>query len=96
MTHELKCWPQFFRAIKSGEKRFELRRDDRDQPFRCGDKLRLREWNPNALAPGFGDYTGRALLVHVTYVMAGPAFGVAPGFVCMSIRKARPTTRRPG
>jgi hypothetical protein len=44
MTHELKCWPEFFQAILSGSKTFEARRDDRN--FKVGDNLVLKEWTP--------------------------------------------------
>ena len=73
ITHELKTWPQFFNATRNGEKRFELRRNDRIPPFQVGDQLLLKEWNPPK--PGethFDDdfhYTGRELLVRVDYIM---------------------------
>jgi hypothetical protein len=41
MTHELKCWPEFFKPIQSGEKTFELRRNDRN--FHLNDILILKE-----------------------------------------------------
>lgn len=43
-THELKIWPQFFEAVKSGVKTFELRVNDRE--FQTGDMVRLVEWDP--------------------------------------------------
>jgi hypothetical protein len=42
--HNLKCWPEYFPAVLSGEKPFELRFNDRD--FRVGDGLRLQEFEP--------------------------------------------------
>jgi hypothetical protein len=38
--HELKCWPEYFYAIKNSQKPFEVRRDDRG--FTEGDVLHLR------------------------------------------------------
>ncbi len=62
LVHELKCWPQFFRAIADGHKRHDLRRAcDRD--FRVGDQMRLREFDPDT-----EQYTGREQTVAVTYV----------------------------
>lgn len=45
-THTLKVWPQYFDALDSGGKTFELRKDDRTPRFAVGDVLRLREWDP--------------------------------------------------
>lgn len=76
--HELKCWPPYFAAILSGEKRFEVRRDDRG--FRAGDTLHLREY-----VAADGSYTGRTVDVEVTYLLGGSFTGLERGFVVMSI-----------
>lgn len=83
-THELKTWPEFFHVVISGEKTFELRRDDR--VFRAGDTLHLREWLPIDKA-----YTGREAWYRVTYLMCGEAFGLRKDWVCMAIQ---PTSDR--
>ena len=75
---ELKTWPGPFRDIKSGRKTFEYRRDDRH--YEEGDDLLLREWSPDS------GYTGDEILVSVPHLIRGPDFGIAPGFVCMSIK----------
>lgn len=75
--HELKTWPEFFEPILSGEKRFELRFDDRG--FRAGDKLLLREYLPKTK-----QYTGRETQVNVLYILSGFP-GLAEGWVVMSI-----------
>jgi hypothetical protein len=79
--HELKCWPEFFAAILSGEKTFELRKDDRQPPFRVGDTLWLREWRRSTQT-----YTGRELCVTVTYVLAG--FGLEHGYAAMGFESS--------
>lgn len=79
-VHKLKTWPEFYNAIESGEKTFEVRKDDRATPFRVGDVLHLQEWLPGKKA-----YTGRHMTVDVTYLISGPAFGIERGFVCMAI-----------
>jgi hypothetical protein len=44
MKHELKTWTEFFQAVKSGAKTFEIRENDRD--YKVGDVLWLREFLP--------------------------------------------------
>jgi hypothetical protein len=61
-VHDLKCWPQFFTAIAAGDKRHDLRRAH-DRHFEVGDRLRLREFDPQLSA-----YTGREQIVVVTYI----------------------------
>src|SRR3954470_11426726 len=56
VEHELKCWPEFYKALVSGEKTFELRKNDRG--FRVGDVLWLREWRRLAFSAPLGQYTG--------------------------------------
>lgn len=79
-THDLKTWPEFFQPVKRGEKTFELRFDDRG--YRAGDFLRLKEYLPTE-----NRYTGDEITVQVPYLVAGPAFGLAAGHVCMAIEK---------
>lgn len=42
--HYLKCHPQFMPRIASGQKPFEIRKNDRD--YQVGDRLTLREYTP--------------------------------------------------
>jgi hypothetical protein len=44
-THELKTWPQYFQCLLSGQKTFEVRKDDRG--YQSGDLLVLCEFDPN-------------------------------------------------
>ena len=83
--HELKTWPEFFASLLSGEKTFELRKNDRD--FRIGDQLHLREWSPETKT-----YSGREIIKGVRYMLshrdgAGCAadFGLAPGYVILAL-----------
>ena len=75
--HVLKCWPEPFDATLAGEKRYEIRRDDRD--FDVGDRLRLREWTPESET-----YTGRFADYRVIYLSRN-AWGLPPGLVVMGI-----------
>ena len=40
MNHDLKIWPEFFDAVASGAKPFDLRKNDRN--YHVGDTLLLR------------------------------------------------------
>ena len=67
--HVLKTWPEYFEAVASGAKTFELRFDDRG--YQVGDHLVLREWSVT------DGYTGRVVIKRVSYVLRGGAFGLA-------------------
>lgn len=62
MEHELKCWPEYFQAVKSGIKPFEVRKWDR--PYAVGDTLVLREYDPQKQ-----DYTGDSIKRIITYLL---------------------------
>jgi uncharacterized protein YqfB (UPF0267 family) len=79
-THELKCWPEFFEPILTGEKTFELR--DNDRGFRAGDLLRLMEWIKD------DGYTGREITVEITYILSGLPW-LQAGYVAMAIKKQK-------
>lgn len=57
-----KLWPQYFDAISSGKKRFELRVADFD--VKEGDTLILEEWDPETK-----QYSGRKIEKTVDFVM---------------------------
>lgn len=77
-THELKTWPQFFKVCRTGEKPFEIRKNDRD--FKVGDTLMLREWDPK-----FEAYSGEECKFEISYILAGGQFGIEDGFVVMGL-----------
>lgn len=76
--HSLKTWPEYFNEIISGDKTFELRKNDRG--FDEGDILKLCEYSP---ATG---YTGRECVKKVSYLMLGGAFGLDSGYCIMSLK----------
>lgn len=57
-----KIWPEYFEAVVSGKKKFELRLADFD--IKEGDTLLLEEWNPATK-----QYTGRIIEKKVSYVL---------------------------
>jgi len=74
-VHELKTWPRQFAALVSGDKGYEIRRNDR--PFNVGDTLLLREWDPIAKT-----YTGATQLRTIAHITTGPDWGL-PEFLCV-------------
>ena len=86
VTHELKCHPEPFQAVKQNEKRFEFRKDDRD--YRVGDNLHLREWMPGSGwdndGGNEGDYTGDECHRRVDYIIR-EGFGIPKGYCIMSL-----------
>jgi len=78
-THRLKTWSDYWLALESGAKTFEVRRNDRG--FQPGDILVLQEWNPSS-----EEYTGRELRRRVTYVLRdAERFGLRDGFVVLGL-----------
>jgi hypothetical protein len=70
MHHDLKTWPQYFQRVVSGEKTFELRKNDRG--FQLGDTVTLKEFDPflkNRLGKEPGRYTGNEAKFRVGYIM---------------------------
>ncbi|OHA04080.1 MAG: hypothetical protein A3J58_02480 [Candidatus Sungbacteria bacterium RIFCSPHIGHO2_02_FULL_52_23] len=57
-----KVWPEYFKEILAGKKKFELRLADFDVSE--GDTLILEEWDPDKKA-----YTGRKSEVIATYII---------------------------
>lgn len=84
-THELKTDPQVFDDVVDGRKTFEIRKDDRG--FEVGDMLVLRKTKHTGAEMANGaplKYLG-ALYVYVTYILRGPIYGLADGWVIMAI-----------
>lgn len=73
MTHKIKIWPHFFDLVKSGEKPFEVRKNDRD--YQRGDIVILQEWNPVS-----GTYTGRELKRAIGYVFYPGVHNLSLGY----------------
>jgi len=65
-THVLKCWTQYFQAVKAGMKPFEIRLNDRD--YRTGDTLVLKEFIPMGEQIGGGQFTGDEIIRNISYM----------------------------
>lgn len=81
VTHHLKIRPEYYSAVRAGQKRAELRWNDRD--YQAGDNLDLCEWDPNEEA-----FTGEFTKVTVTHV--AELGNWMPGYVLLSIALLSP------
>ena len=85
MIHELKILPEFFEAVTSRRKQFEIRKNDRD--YKVGDQLVLREidyvHNENISDELF--YTGDSYKAEITYITD---YAQKDGYVVLGIRGA--------
>lgn len=76
-VHELKILPEYFQAVRNGDKRAELRKDDRG--YAVGDVLILREWDGH-------EYTGSAITVKISHILRNcPVYGLVDGYCILSI-----------
>lgn len=62
-VHDLKCWPQYFREVKSGDKTFEWRFSG-DRKFRTGDVILQREYDIR-----LGEYSGEVTIHGAGYIL---------------------------
>lgn len=85
--HELKTLAPYWDALGTGEKTFEVRRDDRG--FQRDDILLLHRMDEEK--PFYydrrSDASKRTLRFKITYVLTGGQFGIEPGYVVMGLRK---------
>lgn len=85
-THILKTRPVYFDAVKSGDKNFEVRRDDRG--FQKGDVLVLRRTlpdRPDLVEYGLGAKVAHEITRQIAYVLTGGQFGIEPGYVVLGL-----------
>jgi hypothetical protein len=87
-VHELKTWEEYFFFVLTGNKSFEVRKNDRD--FKVGDVLHLCEYDSDNHR-----YTGKTIFKKVDYILYGPAFGIEDGYCVMSIKDLPPELDTP-
>lgn len=86
--HELKIRPEFYLRVATGQKSFEIRKNDRD--YQVGDVLILREWREG---DGYIDYSSplRRQVVYASSYMQ------QPGYIVLGIEEImEPTTPTKG
>lgn len=92
VTHDLKTAAVYWDAVASGEKTFEVRRDDRG--LQKGDRVLLRKHDGNAFvtATGASDHASNALTIKasVAWVMTGGQLGIEPGYVVLALADVHP------
>ena len=80
MVHKLKTLPKYFFLVWTGEKPFEVRKDDRN--YRIGDELLLQEFYN-------GEYTGNECKRKITYILGrneDEKMFIADGYVILGIK----------
>lgn len=60
--YEVKSWPWLYDAMVRGVKVHDVR-DMRDRPYKVGDRMLLREFDPRN-----GQYTGRESVAFISYI----------------------------
>lgn len=88
-THILKTLPNYWDAVKSGDKTFEVRKDDRG--FQKGDILILRRlvrvgnYYEEHRDNDEGKPTYHELTRRISYILTGGQFGIEPGCVVLGL-----------
>lgn len=87
MVHSVKCYPNYFKALKDGTKTFEVR--ENNHSYAVGDYLALNEFQPDpdpfetvfeemlekfTRKEGNGRYSGNCLLFKITYILDDPQY----------------------
>ncbi len=80
--HDVKIFPEYFDAVESGIKPFEIRYNDRD--YKIGDILCLKEFCD-------GNYTGRETVREICYMIDDPEFCKA-GYVVLGLKQSATDT----
>jgi len=77
--HDLKIWPEYYKPVLLGLKKFELRYNA-DRKFVVGDVLCLKEYNFE-----FGLYTGASLKTVIIYKLDSGFNGIEEGYCVLGI-----------
>lgn len=83
MIHAVKCRSNYFKALQSGQKSFEVRKNDRD--YKVGDLLGINEIDNG------GNYTGKSLVCKINYIL-DDFEGLQKDYIVMSVSSIYPDT----
>ncbi|HHQ6580437.1 TPA: DUF3850 domain-containing protein [Serratia fonticola] len=81
--HDLKISPEYFAAVVSGEKKAEIRINDRD--YAVGDLLCLAEYSQFPWSGGLVGFSTEFIWVRVTHITNLSEW--LPGYVMLSIER---------
>ena len=84
MVHAVKVKPEYFMVYASGQKLFEVRKNDR--PYKVGDFLALNEYNGK-------EYTGRCAMGAITYILEETEY-CAEGYVVLGLKPCAVISRK--
>lgn len=79
MIHSIKIYPQYYKDVMLGLKKFEIRKNDRNYQER--DILFLNEYDPETKK-----FTGNSVKIRITYVLH-EAPGLMAGYVILQMEK---------
>lgn len=81
-VHKLKCWTPYYTAILAGDKKFDVRRDDRN--FAVGDLVLLQQYDQSTEKYVLGSARQPlAVEKRIKYILPGGQFGIESGFVVL-------------
>lgn len=93
--HKLKTWPTAWDAVSSGEKRFEVRKNDRF--FQRGDLVVLERFDPETRkyqhrsgASAYHPNDVARLTFVIGWMLQGGQFGIEPGYCVFSLDTPEP------
>ncbi|SOC45717.1 uncharacterized protein DUF3850 [Rhizobium subbaraonis] len=81
--HKLKTLAHYFDAVKSGEKTFEVRLNDR--AFQTGDILELQRCTKGAAGGIYYDTFEKTIRKRITYLLQGGQFGIEPRYCVLGL-----------
>lgn len=76
--HELKVWEEFFWEVYTGNKPFEIRKNDKR--FQVGDFVKLCEFHNETQ-----EYGKHEIVAMISYILHGGQFGLEKGYVCLGL-----------
>jgi hypothetical protein len=83
VEHRLKTLPPYWDAVASGDKTFEVRRDDRG--FKKGDVVILQRLRSFLSFDASRSFDGQILRKRIRYVLTGGQFGIEAGYVVLGL-----------